>query len=238
MRARHAALALAAAATGAAAQQNVCNAAFASMGTSYDLSATHHTAAQGAYNVRDVRSYSTNYYFNPCDQVPNPDMTVCNSAGSNWTVATGWQIERPYTGNPSCYRLGGLASGGWNFTLFDDNYPDRGVVLTFLNGDGQWCPNSQPRTLSLEFTCDATINPASATYALGVSVREENTCDYRVQIPSLAGCPLECTTGGNLCNGHGVCGYNNDAQRTQCYCYNGWGGNRCDTGECAQWRRA
>ena len=108
--------------------------------------------------------------------------------------------------------------------------------MTYPFGDNTWCPADastgfvkRNRTLSLELTCDATIDPTTATYAAGVMVREENVCDYRVYIPSLAGCPLECRTGGNLCNGAGVCGYNADASRSQCFCFSGYGGNRCDT---------
>ena len=116
----------------------------------------------------------------------------------------------------------------------DINYPNRGAVLTYPFGDPTWCPlvngSARNRTLSLEFTCDPTIDPNTANYAAGVMVREENVCDYRVFIPSLAGCPLECRTGSNLCSGAGVCGYNADAARSQCFCFSGAAGGKCEAG--------
>lgn len=264
-------------------QSTTCS--WGALGTSFDLSPTHHTTAQGVYQVPDIRDATTKYYFNPCDSVAVPD-PICTSGGrsGNNGSSTGWQIESPAVGSPTCYRLGGALAGGWNFSFFgafeksprqnatrpimmmyccgapssakldcgmislaptarltpplpaDINYPNRGVVLTYGGGESTWCPgygpSQQSRTLSLELTCDPTVDPASATYAAGLTVREENTCDYRVQVPSLAGCPLECQTGKNLCNGHGVCGYNTDAQRSQCYCFNNWAGARCETGAC------
>ena len=107
--------------------------------------------------------------------------------------------------------------------------PARGVVLKYTSGDGVWCPYSQQqRSFSLEVLC-ANVLPSNS-YTLS-SVREENTCDYRLQFPSITGCPLQClTNGGNtICNNNGVCGYNADAQRSQCFCYSGYGGNQCDS---------
>ena len=105
-------------------------------------------------------------------------------------------------------------------------YPARGVVLTYLGGEQQWCPGT-PRALSLEIVCAALL-PSVAAYS-SASVREENTCSYRVQLPSIAGCPLECraVTDSVLCSGHGVCGYNVDAVASQCYCHAGWSGSLC-----------
>jgi len=59
------------------------------------------------------------------------------------------------------------------------------------------------------------------------TVNEINNCEYSVTMYSIAGCPLECLTGGSLCNGHGVCGFNTDLQKSQCYCYTNWAGDRC-----------
>ena len=66
-----------------------------------------------------------------------------------------------------------------------------------------------------------------------LDVYEENTCNYRIILPSIMGCPTQCLTGTNLCNGHGVCGYNSDAKRSQCFCFSGWGDGMCGTGACA-----
>jgi hypothetical protein len=81
--------------------------------------------------------------------------------------------------------------------------------------------------MSLELMC-ALTQPSVAAYSTA-SVREENTCSYRVQLPSIAGCPLQCRAPGDtaLCSGNGVCGFNTDAGASQCYCYAGWSGGLC-----------
>lgn len=212
-----------------------CGWASPSLGSSFDMSETWRSPAQTIYQVKDERASSTTYYFNPCDNVPMPN-PACNGTSISGAPATGWQVESKLTRPSTCYRLGNDKSLGWNYSIYDINYPNRGVVMTYLFGDNQWCPQVPGgggaltnRTLSLEFTCDPTIDPKTANYAAGVMVREENTCDYRVFIPSMAGCPLQCRTGGSLCSGNGVCGYNTDAQRSQCFCYGGFSGAMCET---------
>lgn len=98
-------------------------------------------------------------------------------------------------------------------------------MLSYNGGDTQWCTG--PRFFALEIVC-ALVQPSVLAYQ-SASVREENQCSYAVQLPSIAGCPLECRAAGDtqLCSGHGVCGYNTDAGLSQCYCYNGWGGSLC-----------
>ena len=81
--------------------------------------------------------------------------------------------------------------------------------------------------MTLSVTCDPTVTGSAYRQGSGISVVETSACAYSLQLPSRAGCPLQCLTGKNLCSGHGVCGYNNDTQVSQCYCYNGWEGNAC-----------
>jgi hypothetical protein len=111
--------------------------------------------------------------------------------------------------------------------VLDINYPSRGVVMTYLGGDALFCPPGQARTMSLEIVC-ANVVGVPASYNQ-VSVREENTCSYRVQLPSIAGCPLECRAPADaaVCSAHGVCGYNTDASKSQCYCFDGYTGALC-----------
>lgn len=201
-----------------AAQTTQCT--WSTMGTTYDLSSMM-VGSSSSYRVSDIRNPSTQYYFNVCGSVAPPSTTQCKTA---W-AAPAWQVE---SSPATCYRLGSFnGSLGWNFTLFDASYPARGVVLTYPGGDGTWCPGGQPRTMSLELMC-ALTQPSVAAYSTA-SVREENTCSYRVQLPSIAGCPLQCRAPGDtaLCSGNGVCGYNTDAGASQCYCYAGWSGGLC-----------
>lgn len=211
------------------------------MGVNYDLSPIVRPGYDGLYVVTDVRDTSTKYYFDVCDDAPPPATfnSTCTSPASSGTgprpnnanPATAWQIQ---PNSPSCYRLGQAATSGWNFTFFDPEYPARGIVLTYTGGESTFCPyiktptgyRPQQRSMSLEVVCA----PLAGTFALSdqsVSVREENTCDYRVQIPSLAGCPTDCLTGTTVCNNNGACGFNKDSNRAQCYCYTGYGGAMC-----------
>lgn len=99
-------------------------------------------------------------------------------------------------------------------------------MLTYVGGEGAFCAKTA-RTLSIEIVCaPAAGSPARYSTA---SVREENTCSYRVQLPSIAGCPLECRAPGDaaVCSSRGVCGYNTDARVSQCYCYDGATGALC-----------
>ena len=103
--------------------------------------------------------------------------------------------------------------------------PARGVVLTYPGGDYSWCPGDKNRTFSIELLC-APTQGTPATFSTS-SVLEANVCDYRVQLKSLAGCPTACITGSSLCNGNGICGYNTDAKRSQCFCNAGASGAQC-----------
>ena len=109
--------------------------------------------------------------------------------------------------------------------------PARGVVLQYPGGDGDWCPYipgtsvRKNRTFSIELLCAPTQGTA-AQFALS-NVVEANVCDYRVQLKSLAGCPTTCITGSTMCSGNGICGYNTDSKRNQCFCNAGASGPQC-----------
>lgn len=107
------------AATGAGLRQfSTCG--WNSLGSSFDLSPMHLTAAQGTYSVPDVRLTTSMYYFNFCDQVTMPNPTLCASGGrnGNYAAATGWQVESPAGGGSTCYRLGDSQAAGWNFSFY------------------------------------------------------------------------------------------------------------------------
>lgn len=193
-------------------------------GTSFDLSSMQ-IAPGGYYKVLDMRNPSTSYYFNVCADISPPDASCTRTSNA---YSTAFQVENPT--NPYCYRVGGPAALGWNFSLYDQVRPARGVRITFLNGENQWCPttNGIPnnRTFTVELLC-ANVAPQS-NYG-DASVFELNNCDYRMQLKSIAGCPLQCVSSGSICSGHGVCGFDTDAGASRCYCYTGYQGNDCGT---------
>jgi hypothetical protein len=66
------------------------------------------------------------------------------------------------------------------------------------------------------------------------------TCMYRMILPSIAGCPTTCISNNGLdgnpaviCNGKGVCGYDQDNGYSKCYCYSGSSGPGCTGGAVA-----
>lgn len=101
------------------------------------------------------------------------------------------------------------------------------MVITYPMGDSIFCPPNKKRSFSVEVLCSATQGSVAAFN--GGSVVEANSCDYRLQVKSLAGCPTACITGNTLCSGAGVCGFNSDARRVQCFCNSGYSGGTCGT---------
>jgi cbb3-type cytochrome oxidase subunit 3 len=121
---------------------------------------------------------------------------------------------------------------GWNFSLYDPSRPARGVVVSMINGENTFCPRDpatgipRNRTFSVELLC-ANVAP-QANYG-DASVVELNSCDYRMTLKSIAGCPLECLSSGSICGTHGVCGFDTDLGKSRCYCYTGFQGDDCAT---------
>ena len=104
--------------------------------------------------------------------------------------------------------------------------------MQYPGGDSDWCPFipgsttiRKNRTFSIELLC-APTQGTPAQFASS-NVIEANVCDYRVQLKSLAGCPTTCLTGSTMCSGNGICGFNTDTQRNQCFCNAGSSGPQC-----------
>ena len=181
----------------------------------------------GPWTIPDVRDPTTTYYFSIGVDTNPP--AAC--AGKN---ATGcFQVETKY--NPTqCYSVGGPSALGWNFSLYDATKPARGVSLTMLNGESTSCPRSRVPPygiISRTFTVSLLCAPMpTTTFYTSATVFELNTCDYRMEVKSVAGCPTECTGGPgsqSVCGGNGVCGFDTDANRAKCYCYAGYAGSGC-----------
>jgi hypothetical protein len=177
-------------------------------------------AGSQPWTIPDVRDPTTTYVFNIGADTPTPPSSFC--AGKSPTGC--FQVETRYS---TCYAVGGPSALGWNFSLYDSTKPARGVSLTMLNGDSQWCPNRANRTFTVSLLCAPM---PTTTFNTSATVFELNTCDYRMEIKSVAGCPTECTGGPSsqsVCGGNGVCGFDTDANRAKCYCYAGYAGSSC-----------
>jgi hypothetical protein len=132
----------------------------------------------------------------------------------------------------ACYAVGGDMSKGWNFTYSDPTKPARGVVLTYYGGSNAYCPGWSPnpaysRPTNRSFSVDIQCAPGSISDYGAAYVYETNSCDYRIQLRSVAGCPSVCQTGATVCNGKGICGYDTDNKVSACFCNSGFSGAQC-----------
>jgi hypothetical protein len=72
-----------------------------------------------------------------------------------------------------------------------------------------------------------TSAPGSIADYESAFVYETNSCNYRIQLRSVAGCPAVCQTGRSVCNGNGICGYDTDNKVSTCFCNAGFSGAQC-----------
>ena len=120
----------------------------------------------------------------------------------------------------------------------DPAKPARGVILKYPGGSNAFCPRVTPlvplgggkyltqnRTLSVELLCGAGSTDFSTA-----SVYETNSCDYRIQLRTVAGCPVACQTGATVCSGAGICAYDTDNKVSACFCNAGAAGPQCGGG--------
>ena len=133
--------------------------------------------------------------------------------------------------NPgNCYAVGGDVAAGWNFTYSDPNKPARGIILTYYGGNNLWCPKQQSKPVNRSFSVEILCAPGSVADYASTYVYESNSCDYRIQIKSVAGCPSTCQTGASVCSGNGICGYDTDNKVSMCFCNSGFSGPQCGGG--------
>lgn len=109
--------------------------------------------------------------------------------------------------------------------MLDEDRPGAGVKLTYTGG--QHCSNGERRSLVLNFECSATAGIEKFEETV---MDESGHCTYEVTVLSEYACPAEFGFGGghSLCNEHGVCGYDTDAEEARCFCNEGYSGPGCD----------
>lgn len=144
-------------------------------------------------------------------------------ACGNNAIAPAYQVDA----SGSCYELGQpINQRPYPITwgLVDTTNPARGVAMTYTSGSitGS-CP--VPRSLTVNFICAPMPFPVAAPPSTNRSyngfywIDEVSQCQYVANSYSLSGCPKECpVTGGQLCSGNGVCGFDVDAATARCYC--------------------
>ena len=139
-------------------------------------------------------------------------------------------------GSGGCKRLGDSAANGKFDLIMDDTDVGRnnrlyshGAYIKYQNGDSCLALNGSfvPRSVLLVVEClDAPLNIQTER------VYEDVACEYRIDVKSRFGCPLQCTggaksAGSQVCGGHGVCGYDATNSKAKCFCNEGWTGSYC-----------
>ena len=176
----------------------------------YDVSSLRNDygmyALTDSYTVSEksggTASYSYSYMFNICKNVSSDDLFANCSA----PVAGAYQVNG--ADSQFCQSLGSLDDATfmllseYNGMSFD---PSLGVVLTYTGGDVCGI-TGQPRVTRIVIECSNSENiPDDEEME-----EQHRQCEYVLQLPSKAGCPLQCPLGGlnrDLCSGRGVCGY-------------------------------
>lgn len=94
--------------------------------------------------------------------------------------------------------------------------------MTYINGDGTFCPDGASRTFAVAIECGRFSLPPPSSNYLDFWVEEFNQCQYQVNLRATQGCPQECPAGPNglLCTDNGICGYDKNVN-------GGLGGGRC-----------
>lgn len=111
------------------------------------------------------------------------------------------------------------------------NDPAGGVVLQYLNGDGCYTTGSK-RKLDVHFICrDSILKSTNIPDNAEEFVEEPSTCEYEIRVYSGYACPLECPRNSlkEVCNAHGVCGYDNVQRKARCFCDDGYKGDGCES---------
>lgn len=143
----------------------------------------------------------------------------------DWLPVPAVQLDDTNT-ETGCYRLGDDAANA-EWSLYDSGDSSAGVVVTYVGGDDFWCDKidnvAAKRSFSIRMICANKYYLPTET-----KIVEYIKCAYRITLSSIYGCPLECGIGEReVCNGHGVCGFDVDLKRARCFCNTNYWGDEC-----------
>ena len=201
-------------------------------GATFDLRPL--TAAQGAaaksYYILDgdipctpETEPSFSYTWNFCADVTSASLPgACSGMGKSGVALQYLQLD----GFSDCYIIGkyDAAQDDLHYSLLSPVDPSKGILLTYPHGER--CandPTGAMRSTTIEVQCANTKTTV-------VSAQSPASCQYRLVMKSINGCPTECPiTSNGLCNSHGHCAYDSKSGTPYCYCNEGFYGAACDS---------
>lgn len=172
------------------------------------------------YSLRASRNLPLGY----CAEVVNYTCKNDKIIPINTTTAA-YQVQNAQSTFQRCFRLHNGVTPP-TFSLYKEDDPSAGVVLTYTNGD--WCTmngKGRNREFRIAFICENNYYNAFDKEEI---IEETELCIYETNIKSIWGCPEQCKVVNNqLCNGNGVCEYDFTNQYPRCFCYSGYYGADC-----------
>jgi len=159
------------------------------------------------YKTKNFRSTGYDYVLNICQNVhKRPSECKDKPFAPAYQVSASdvYGTQHP----PGCYQLAKL--DGWKFSLIDPTFPSTGVDLTYLGGEEcmrsrevknetghtnvEW--ETTTRSITVRFLCDENESAdieSILRMARRLTTTEPEMCNYRVEWPSVFGCPLNPT---------------------------------------------
>ncbi len=201
--------------TSLAAEHN-CKLNIENKGSTFDLNPLN---TIGGFYVSDGQGNNFTYVFNLCGAVTSVPYE-CDAKIAPGSEPEAFQL----TDSGECFVLSGGTSSPV-LDLLDLKNPSRGMMIT--HSDGEPCGDKGTNRKFTVFLECADVNGFSISGQR--VVEEQGSCQYSITIPSRYACPLECpvSRSAGLCSGKGLCAFDRDSNKSQCFCDTGYEGADC-----------
>eukprot|EP01084_Bolivina_argentea_P127391 225309_1 len=155
------------------------------------------------------------------------DTSACPN--SNADDSYFYQID----GGTGCFSFGAQ----YNVQLYDIYNPVKGLTISYINGDPDWCPhwneiNERKRSIEMTLICaDFNFKENKNSIDLNTEIYEVDQCVYSAKLFDIGVCPYQCITHSNnqisLCSSHGICSFDKIVGFVRCLCNDGYTGHFC-----------
>lgn len=199
-------------------------------GATFNLDGLHRSANE-PYRVRDKYDEFFTYQFGVCGAVDKPTSPENCTQPIPGDPVPAYQVDS----RGLCNKLSN--NDPWTWGGYDSTFKGRGISLKYTGGDicHTTTPAGVPKIVNRELTLALECDPKAVNNVFDgeEAVKESDTCKYTVFLNTIHACPTECwsdptpTSEASICNGHGVCAYDNAASTARCFCNSGRAGGLC-----------